>query len=105
MAANAKIQRLTREATREVATPYHIKSTGTGAAPHAVQALADELLGDAFLHHASDLHFETREDGLHIRLRIDGLLEESTPPLPAVLAGPLLSRIRILAGEQLPRAL
>jgi len=98
MAANAKIQRLTREATREVATPYHIKSTGTGAAPHAVQALADELLGDAFLHHASDLHFETREDGLHIRLRIDGLLEESAPPLPAVLAGPLLSRIRILAG-------
>ncbi|MDY2685397.1 MAG: GspE/PulE family protein [Selenomonadaceae bacterium] len=97
MALNTNMQRLTRAAIREAGMPYHGRNA-EGAPPHAVQALVDELLGDAFLQHASDLHFESREDGLHIRLRIDGLLEESAPPLPAVLAGPLLSRVRILAG-------
>jgi general secretion pathway protein E len=49
---------------------------------------------------ASDIHFETRKSALHIRLRVDGLLrnvaEESRE-----LAGPLMARIRVIAGLDL----
>ncbi|MEZ4743069.1 MAG: type IV-A pilus assembly ATPase PilB [Bdellovibrionota bacterium] len=46
---------------------------------------------------ASDIHFEVYEETMRIRLRIDGsLIEIARPPLS--MKGPLISRIKIMAG-------
>lgn len=61
-------------------------------------ALLDTILREAYLNQASDVHFMTEEDGLRVRLRIDGKLRDY--PISAdlsVVAG-LISRIKVLAG-------
>lgn len=57
----------------------------------------DNLLHQAFIDHASDLHIEPTREGLAIRVRIDGVLENLTS-LPQSLHHPIISRIKILAG-------
>ncbi len=46
---------------------------------------------------ASDIHFEPFEKEFKIRYRVDGALYEMNPP-PRQLAGPLISRIKVMAG-------
>ena len=46
---------------------------------------------------ASDIHFEPFEKEFKIRYRVDGALYEMNPP-PLQLAGPLISRIKVMAG-------
>jgi len=61
-------------------------------------ALLDTILREAYLNQASDVHFLTEEEGLRVRLRIDGKLRDY--PISAdlsVVAG-LISRIKVLAG-------
>ena len=60
--------------------------------------LLDTLLSEAYLNQASDIHFLTEENGLRVRLRIDGKLRDY--PISAnlsVVAG-LISRVKVLAG-------
>lgn len=45
---------------------------------------------------ASDLHFEPFENFYRVRLRVDGVLQEITPP-PLVLKDAIASRIKVLA--------
>lgn len=45
---------------------------------------------------ASDVHFEPLEDRCRVRLRVDGLLHEITPP-PQSMFLPIVSRIKVLA--------
>jgi general secretion pathway protein E len=47
--------------------------------------------------HASDIHVEPTEDGLKIRLRIDGALRDEDP-LPPRFKASLVSRIKVMAG-------
>lgn len=60
-----------------------------------------KLVNDAMIQclrrRASDIHFENYEEGMRIRLRIDGALHEVARP-PASMRGPLISRIKIMAG-------
>ena len=37
--------------------------------------LADRILVQALSRQASDIHIEPQEDGLHVRLRLDGVLQ------------------------------
>jgi len=55
------------------------------------------LLAGAIGNHSSDIHFEPKEDGVRIRYRIDGVLNDITPNLPRGLYKALISRIKLLA--------
>ena len=56
----------------------------------------NRLIAEAAELRASDIHLEPREYGLAVRYRIDGVLQEQTPP-PARLAAAIVSRIKIMA--------
>ena len=58
--------------------------------------LVNLLLLNAAKERASDIHLEPDEDGLHIRQRIDGLLQQ-TATLPMNLQPAIISRIKIMA--------
>ena len=47
---------------------------------------------------ASDVHIEPFEDGLHLRYRIDGIIQEVPDPPRANLAPAIASRIKLLAN-------
>jgi type IV pilus assembly protein PilB len=58
--------------------------------------LVDRLLSQAVRQRASDLHIEPRRDGVHVRLRIDGILREvMTVPRSGYAA--LTARLKIVA--------
>jgi type II secretory ATPase GspE/PulE/Tfp pilus assembly ATPase PilB-like protein len=59
--------------------------------------LVDLLLERSFEAEATDVHFDPREDGLHVRLRVDGVLHDVLTVKPAA-APQVVSRIKILAG-------
>ena len=57
----------------------------------------DELIASAALRNASDIHLVPAEDALEASFRVDGILEKYRS-LPAQWRGPLISRIKVLAG-------
>ncbi len=59
--------------------------------------LGDVLLERAFELHATDIHLEPTQDGLRIRLRVDGLLHDIVR-LPQSAVMPMISRIKLMAG-------
>jgi type IV pilus assembly protein PilB len=54
------------------------------------------LLMQAVRDRASDIHFEPAEDAVQVRIRVDGVLREITPP-PKHLYQAIVSRIKILS--------
>ncbi len=60
-------------------------------------AVVDRLLGAAADAGASDLHLEPGDEGLAVRLRLDGVLQDAGR-LPAPLAGRAVTRLKVLAG-------
>ncbi|MFN3160880.1 MAG: GspE/PulE family protein [Rubinisphaera brasiliensis] len=59
--------------------------------------LVDLLLERAFDLGATDIHFDPREDGLHIRLRVDGVLHDILQ-LSTVMTSQVVSRLKLMAG-------
>ncbi len=59
--------------------------------------LVDLLLERAFQLEATDIHFDPTEDGLRIRLRVDGLLHDVLK-LPAEMTSHVVSRIKLMAN-------
>lgn len=69
------------------------------SAPYDELALIDlvnQLLNDALMKRASDIHFEPYQEEFRIRMRIDGVLQTITI-LPTDLAKPLTVRLKIMA--------
>ena len=60
-------------------------------------ALVQHILSAAVKRRASDVHIEPNGDGLRVRARIDGVLRDLLV-LPPHAAGPVVSRIKVLAG-------
>ncbi len=58
--------------------------------------LVSQLIADAVEKRASDIHIETLEHRLQVRLRIDGVLSEIDPP-PNRFRAAIVSRIKIMA--------
>jgi len=58
--------------------------------------LVDELLREAFLKRASDIHLESVADGLRVRLRVDGLMFDYHL-FNKELAAQMLARIKVLS--------
>ncbi len=64
--------------------------------PQIVQTV-NEIIAQAYKDKASDIHLEPSRMALHVRYRIDGLLEERKH-LPRDSLLPIISRVKILAG-------
>jgi len=60
--------------------------------------LLDEIIKEAFLNKASDIHFITEEEGLRVRLRVDGKLRDYPIEANLTIAAGLISRIKVLAN-------
>ena len=58
--------------------------------------LVDDYIERALAEDASDIHFEPQEDGLCVRMRIDGHLH-TIETIPTSLIGPLTSRVKIIS--------
>ena len=59
--------------------------------------LADELFERGVMLGATDIHIEPTADGVEVRYRLDGILRKG-PSLPKSIQGPLVTRIKVLAG-------
>jgi len=76
---------------------------GDEAAPTAadidasIVEIVDSLLADAASMDASDIHLEPREDSLHVRCRIDGVLHDLRE-FPKELQAGILSRLKIMGN-------
>ena len=76
--------------------------SGRGAAGGSEEAcdavgLVDDLLTRGVESGASDIHFEPTADALVVKFRLDGMLSV-VEELPAVLAGNVISRLKVLGG-------
>ena len=74
---------------------------------NAAVRLVNQIIREAYLQEASDIHVEPREDHLLIRFRIDGALREYTK-LPKSAANAIIARIKIMgrlniAEKRLPQ--
>lgn len=63
----------------------------------SVVALVDALIQHAYAARASDIHFDPLPEGLAVRLRIDGVLQDAHL-LPATIHNEIISRLKILSG-------
>jgi len=66
------------------------------ASARPIMRLVDHILAEAIAARASDVHVETEESEVAVRCRIDGVLRQ-TMSLPKGIAGPLVSRVKIMA--------
>ena len=62
-----------------------------------VVQIVDLIIAQAAEERASDIHIEPQQAHLRVRFRIDGVLHDATR-LPATLAAPISSRIKLLAN-------
>jgi general secretion pathway protein E len=67
------------------------------ASEEPVIRLVQRLINEAVRARASDIHLEPSEEGLHVRLRMDGLLREFERHGRS-LSAPVISRIKVMAG-------
>ncbi|MDX1962207.1 MAG: GspE/PulE family protein [Pirellulales bacterium] len=64
----------------------------------SVVRLVNEILIEAIETRASDVHLESQGDGLHIRYRIDGILNtQPTPPELSRFQAAIISRLKIMS--------
>jgi type II secretory ATPase GspE/PulE/Tfp pilus assembly ATPase PilB-like protein len=59
--------------------------------------LVDLLLERAFQLNATDIHIDPNQNGLRVRLRVDGMLHD-VMQLPQKLTAQVVSRLKIMAG-------
>ncbi len=59
--------------------------------------LLNALLMESVKERASDIHIEPYEDGIDVRLRVDGILRKVLSP-PKIIQEALISRIKIISG-------
>jgi general secretion pathway protein E len=72
----------------------HLKDLASEA---PVIRLVNQLIHRAVDMGASDIHIEPFDDGLHLRYRVDGVLQEFADPPPLNLAPAIASRIKLLS--------
>lgn len=83
----------------QAAVRRHVRAPeGEAVAAWDAVSFLDDLLRQAWLHRASDVHLDPQEDGLHVRLRVDGRLMPFDGALGQEEAQQLLSRVKVLGG-------
>src|SRR6187401_651471 len=59
--------------------------------------LVDSTIYTAIQRRASDIHIETAEDAVHVKYRIDGVLQPAMRPIAKEFHSPIISRIKVMA--------
>ncbi|MBM3771955.1 MAG: type II/IV secretion system protein [Acidimicrobiia bacterium] len=59
--------------------------------------LVDSTIYAAIQRRASDIHIETQDDAVHVKYRIDGVLQPAMRPIAKQFHGPIISRIKVMA--------
>ena len=59
--------------------------------------LVDSIIYTAIQRRASDIHVETQDDAVHVKYRIDGVLQPAMRPIDRQFHGAVLSRIKVMA--------
>ena len=85
------------ELARELAQEQAEEEIADDAAldDNAVVRLVNQIIREAYLQEASDIHIEPREDHVLVRIRVDGALREYTK-LPKSSANAIIARIKIM---------
>jgi len=86
-----------QEPTRAEATGddlEHLRDMALGA---PVVRYVNQMIQDAMHARATDIHIEPFDGRMAVRMRVDGMLREITPP-PAQMAKAIVSRVKILSG-------
>ncbi len=78
-------------------TPVDTDQLASQANEAPVVRFVSLMLMQAVEYRASDIHIEPGEKDIHIRMRVDGVLHEHTPP-PRSLHSAIITRIKILAS-------
>ena len=59
--------------------------------------LVDSTIFTAIQRRASDIHIETQDDAVHVKYRIDGVLQAAMRPIAKQFHSPIISRIKVMA--------
>src|SRR5215471_14550138 len=59
--------------------------------------LVDSTIYTAIQRRASDIHIETQDDSVHVKYRIDGVLQEAMRPMAKQFHSSIISRIKVMA--------
>src|SRR6201993_1109661 len=59
--------------------------------------LVDSTIYTAIQRRASDIHIETQDDSVHVKYRIDGVLQEAMRPIGKQFHSSIISRIKVMA--------
>jgi type IV pilus assembly protein PilB len=59
--------------------------------------LVDSTIFTAIQRRASDIHIETGDDSVHVKYRIDGVLQAAMRPIAKQFHSPIISRIKVMA--------
>jgi type II secretory ATPase GspE/PulE/Tfp pilus assembly ATPase PilB-like protein len=59
--------------------------------------LIDSTIYTAIQRRASDIHIETQDDSVHVKYRVDGVLQPAMRPIAKQFHGPIISRIKVMS--------
>jgi len=59
--------------------------------------LVDSTIYTAIQRRASDIHIETQDDSVHVKYRVDGVLQEAMRPMAKQFHSSIISRIKVMA--------
>ena len=59
--------------------------------------LVDSTVFTAIQRRASDIHIETQDDAVHVKYRIDGVLQAAMRPIDKRFASSIISRVKVMA--------
>src|SRR5215467_6690987 len=59
--------------------------------------LVDSMVFTALQRRASDIHIETQDDAVHVKYRIDGVLQPAMRPIAKQFHSSIVSRIKVMA--------
>lgn len=91
-------ERLRLAVKKVLANTAVAQASETSSTETDLVAVLDQVLKDAYLNRASDVHLMTEEDGLRVRFRVDGKLTDYPLDADQSVAAGLISRVKVLAG-------
>jgi len=92
-----QISSLARELGEDLGDVVDLGTLSLGAEDAPVVKLLQTMFEDAVQARASDIHIEPHEQGLHIRFRIDGLLQPQTET-DAKISAAVAQRLKLMSG-------
>jgi MSHA biogenesis protein MshE len=92
-----QITSLAKELGEDLGDAVDLGTLSLGAEDAPVVKLLQTMFEDAVQARASDIHIEPHERGLHIRFRIDGLLQPQTET-EAKISGAVAQRLKLMSG-------